>query len=180
MAERGYRGSHRARPGSNDEQYCRGGARIDAEIALGNLRTIEQVRDEVLASDHFTAILFASFAAIALLLATIGIYGVMAFAAARRSHEIALRMALGASRGAAIGLMVREGVALACAGMGLGLIGAYFIDHVMHSALFGVGSMDFAAFGAVELILLIGALWACYLPARRAASADPMQLLRSE
>ncbi len=153
---------------------------IDPEIALTNPRTMEQVRNEVLASDHFTAILLTSFAGIALLLATVGIYGVMAFAAGQRSHEIALRMALGATRRGVIGLMMREGVALACIGMALGLIGAYFVDRAMRSALFGIGVTDFTAFAAVGLILLIATLLACYLPARRAASSDPMHLLRME
>ena len=151
---------------------------IDPEIALAYPRTMEQVHDEVLADDHFTAILFTAFAAIALLLATVGIYGVMAFAAAQRSHEVALRVALGATRHAVISLMMREGIALASGGIGLGLIGGYFVDRAMRSTLFGIGSMDFAAVSAVGLLLLIAASLACYLPARRAASSDPMQLLR--
>lgn len=151
---------------------------VDPEIAVANSRTMVQVRDEILASDHFTAILFTSFAAIALLLAGLGIYGVMAFAAAQRSHEIALRMALGATRGAVIGLVMKEGVGLACVGMCLGLIGAYFMDRTMRSVLFGVGATDFAAIGAVVLILTITASLACYLPARRAVSVDPARLLK--
>ncbi len=151
---------------------------VDPEIAVANSRTMIQVRDEVLASDHFTAILFTSFAAIALLLAGLGIYGVMAFAAVQRSHEIALRMALGATRGAVIGLVMKEGVGLACVGMCLGLIGAYFVDRAMRSVLFGVGATDFAALGAVVLILTITACLASYLPARRAVSVDPAHLLK--
>ncbi len=153
---------------------------VDPQIALSTPRTMQQVRDDVLANDRFTLLLFVSFAAIALLLATLGIYGMMAFAAAQRSHEIALRMALGATRRRVIALMLREGVALACVGMVLGLLGAYFVDRAMQSALFGVGSVDLAAFISVGLILLLAALLACYLPARRAASLDPMQLLRTE
>ncbi len=152
---------------------------VDPEIALAEPRTMEQVRDDVLASDHFSAILFTCFAAIALLLATLGIYGVMAFAAAQRSHEIALRMALGASRRGVIGLMMQEGVSLACAGMGLGAIGAFFVDRAMRSTLFGIGAMDFVALSAVGLIFLIAALVACYLPARRAALTEPMHLLKA-
>jgi putative ABC transport system permease protein len=153
---------------------------VDPEIALATPRTMDQVRDEVLANDRFTVILFASFAAIALLLASVGIYGVMAFSVAQRSHEIAIRMALGASRLRVVGMVVKEGVALACVGLGLGLIGAYLVGRLMRSALFGVGAMDFSAFGLVGLILLFSALLACYLPARRAASVEPMQILRAE
>ncbi len=153
---------------------------VDPEIAVAYPRTMEQVRDDVLADDHFTAILFTSFAAIALLLATIGIYGVMAFAAAQRSQEVALRVALGATRSAVISLIMREAIALACGGIALGLIGCYFVHRAMQSTLFGIGAMDVTAFGAVGLILLIAALLACYLPARRAALSDPMRLLRIE
>ncbi len=153
---------------------------VDREIALAGPRTMEQVRDDVVAGDRFTAILFTSFAGIALLLAGIGIYGVMAFAAVQRSHEIALRMALGATRRGVIAMMMREGVALACGGMAIGVIGAYFVDRAMRTALFGISSMDFAAFGGVGLVLFTAAMLACYLPARRAASADPMHLLRIE
>ncbi len=153
---------------------------VDPEVALADPRTMEQVRDEVLAGDHFTAILFTSFAGIALLLAALGIYGVMAFAAVQRSHEIALRMALGATRHGVINLMMREGLGLACAGMALGLIGAYFVDRAMRSALFGIGAVDFVAFGGVALVLFSAALLACYVPARRAASGNPIHLLRIE
>lgn len=141
---------------------------------------MDQVRDEVLANDRFTVILFASFAAVALLLAALGIYGVMAFSVAQRSHEIALRMALGATRNRVVGLVIREGVTLACIGLGLGLIGAYFVGRTMRSMLFGVGAMDYSAFTLVGLILLTAALLACYLPARRAASVEPMKILRTE
>ena len=153
---------------------------IDPQIALATPRTMDQVRDEVLANDRFTVILFASFAAIALLLASVGIYGVMAFSVAQRSHEIAIRMALGANRLRVVGLVVKEGVVLACAGLCLGLIGAYLVGRLMQSVLFGVGAMDLPAFGLVALILLFSALLACYLPAYRAASTEPMQVLRAE
>jgi putative ABC transport system permease protein len=153
---------------------------IDPQVALANPRTMDQVRDGVLANDRFTVILFASFAAIALLLSALGIYGVMAFSVAQRSHEIALRMALGATRNRVLALVLGEGVLLACAGLVLGLAGACFVGRTMQSALFGVGAMDYAAFALVGLLLLLAALLACYLPGRRAASVDPMQALRSE
>jgi len=153
---------------------------VDPQIAVADPKTLDTVRDEVLANDRFTLILFASFAAVALLLAALGIYGVMAFSVAQRSHEIALRMALGATRNRVVTLILKEGVILACVGMGLGLVGAYFVGRAMRSMLFGVSAMDFSAFGIVGFVLLIAALLACYLPARRAASVEPMQLLRLE
>jgi putative ABC transport system permease protein len=167
-------------PGSMTKSIAAAVHSVDPEIALSTPRTLDQVRDEILANDRFTVLLFASFAIVALLLAAVGIYGVMAFSVAQRSHEIALRMALGATRGRVVGLVVREGVILACIGLGTGLIGAYFIGRAMRSMLFGVGAMDLSAFGAVGFILLAAALLACYLPARRAASTEPMQVLRTE
>ena len=153
---------------------------VDPEIALAMPRTMEQVREDVLADDRFTLVLFSSFAAIALLLATMGIYGVMAFSVAQRSHEIALRMALGATRGRVVALVVREGVALAATGLGLGLIGAYFIGRAMQSSLYGVAALDFSVFLAVGCVLLAAALLACILPARNAASTEPMRVLRTD
>jgi putative ABC transport system permease protein len=153
---------------------------IDPQIALATPQTMDQVRNEVLANDRFTVILFASFAAVALLLAAIGIYGVMAFSVAQRSHEIALRMALGSSRNRMIGHVVKEGLLLACIGLSIGLLGAYFVGRAMRAMLFGIGAIDVSAFGTVGVVLLFAALLACYLPARRAASANPMDALRGE
>ncbi len=99
----------------------------------------------------------------------------MAFSVAQRSHEIAIRMALGAGRNQVLGFVVREGLMLACAGLGLGLIGAYFVGRAMQSFLFGVRAMDYPAFAAVGIVLLATALLACFLPARRAAKVEPME-----
>ncbi|MBV8672130.1 MAG: FtsX-like permease family protein, partial [Acidobacteriaceae bacterium] len=153
---------------------------VDPQIALAQPRTMDDVHDEVMSGDRFVVILFVTFAAVALLLAALGIYGVMAFSVAQRSHEIALRMALGATRNRVIGMVVREGILLACIGSVLGLIGSYFVGRAMRSLLFGVGAMDFSAFAAVGLVLLVAALLACYLPAHRAASVHPMRVLRTE
>ena len=153
---------------------------VDSQIALAEPKTLDQVREESLASERFTLILFGSFAVVALFLATLGIYGVVAFSVAQRSHEIAVRMALGATRNRVVALMVREAAVLAAIGMGLGLVGAYFVGRAMQSMLFGVHALDLSAFGSVGLILLGAALLACYLPARRVASIEPMRVLRAE
>ncbi len=153
---------------------------VDPQIALATPQTMDQVRDQVLANDRFTVILFASFAAVALLLAAIGIYGVMAFSVAQRSHEIALRMALGSTRNRMVGHVVKEGFMLAGIGLGIGLVGAYFVGRAMRTMLFGIGAIDYSAFVTVGVVLLFAALLACYLPARRAASANPMDALRGE
>jgi predicted permease len=154
--------------------------KVDPDVALATPRTMEQVRHDVLSDDRFTLVLFACFAAIALLLAALGIYGVMTFSVAQRAHEIALRMALGATRGRVVTLVLREGVTLAAVGFVLGLIGAYFIGRAMQSTLYGVSALDLSAFSAVGCVLLAAAVLACFLPAHRAASTEPMRVLRTE
>ncbi len=124
--------------------------------------------------------LYAAFAAIALLLAGVGIYGVMAFTVAQREHEIGLRMALGASRGNVINMVIKEALVLAFVGLGLGLIGAFFVDREMRSMLYGVGSMDYLAITVVALVLLSASLIASWIPARRAAGVEPMKALRAD
>jgi putative ABC transport system permease protein len=124
--------------------------------------------------------LYGSFAIVALLLAAVGIYGVMAFTVAQREHEIGLRMALGASRGNVVGLVLKEALVLALIGLGLGLVGAFFVGRAMHSTLYGVGALDYAPVAAVALVLLCASLVASWLPARRAAAVEPMKALRSE
>jgi predicted permease len=153
---------------------------VDPDTPVTNPRTMAQVRAEVLAGDRFTLILFVSFAAIALLLAALGIYGVMTFAVAQRSHEIALRMALGATRSRVLGIVLGEGALLAATGLALGSIGAYLVGRGMHSALYEVGTVDFSALFAVSFVLMLAALVACYLPGRRAALLEPMETLRRE
>jgi putative ABC transport system permease protein len=152
----------------------------DPEAALYKPRTMEQVHDEVLANDRFAVILFSSFAAVGLLLAAVGINGLTAFSVAQRSHEIALRMALGGTRNRVIALIVREGLILACVGLGLGLLGAYFVGRGMQAILFNVGVIDFSTLAAVGLALLLAAVFACYLPARKATRVNPMVALRYE
>ena len=153
---------------------------VDPTVALSGVRTLEQVRDEDMAGDRFGLLLFGFFAVVALALAGIGIYGVMAFSVGQRSHEIGLRMALGATRNGVVGMVMREGLMLAGIGLALGFVGAYFVGRAMQSMLFGVGALDLGAFCAVGLLLLIAALAACYIPARRAAAIEPVQALRTE
>ena len=153
---------------------------VDPEIPLAVPRTMDQVRDEVLINDRFTMILFSSFAITALLLATVGIYGVMAFSVTQRSHEIAVRMALGATRKGIVGMVLREGVVLACAGLGFGFMGASFVGKAMKSILFNTSAVEFSVFAPVGLLLMIVAILACYFPALRAASGETMQALKTE
>lgn len=125
-------------------------------------------------------VLFACFAFVALLLAAVGIYGLMAFAVSQRTGEIGLRLALGASRVNVIGLILKEASMLALIGLGIGLLGAVLVGRTMVSTLYGVAAMDLGVIVAVGFTLLGTALFASYWPARRASMTDPMQALRTE
>jgi putative ABC transport system permease protein len=153
---------------------------VDSGVALAQPKTLDDAVAESMSDERFTLILFSSFAAIALFLAGLGIYGVMSFSVAQRAHEIALRMALGATRNGVVALIIRDCVLLAGIGLGLGLVGAYFAGRAMQTLLFGVQALDFTAFIAVAAVLLATAILACFLPARRAASVSPMRVLRTE
>jgi ABC-type antimicrobial peptide transport system permease subunit len=153
---------------------------VDPQIALAEPHTLEEVKHTNLGSDRFIMTLMGTFALIALLLAAVGIYGVMAFTVAQREHEIGLRMALGASRGNVVNLILKEALILAGIGLGIGLIGAFFIGRALHSAVYGVGSVDYGAIACVSLVLLGASMFASWLPARRAATIEPMQALRTE
>jgi predicted permease len=153
---------------------------VDSDLPLDQVRTMDQVVNESLADDRFATVLFAAFAGVALLLAMIGIYGVMSFAVAQRTQEIGLRMAVGAGSRQVLLLVLKEGLLLALAGLVLGLGGTYFVGRAMSSVLYQVGAIDFASVGAVAVVLLVAAILACYFPARRATRIDPMAALRCE
>ena len=153
---------------------------VDPDLAMDQVRTMDQVVDEALGGDRFVTLLFAGFAGVALVLAAIGIYGVMSFAVAQRTQEIGLRMAVGAGSRQVLLLVLKEGLLLALAGLVLGLGGTYFVGRAMSSVLYQVSAIDFASVGAVAVVLLLAAILACYLPARRATRIDPMAALRCE
>jgi len=153
---------------------------LDPDVALAHVSTMEMVKERLFIGDRFTMLLYGSFALLALVLAAVGIYGVIAFAVSQRTHEIGLRIALGADRTNVTGLIVREGSLLALAGLGLGIVGALFVGRAMQSTLYGIQSTDFSVIASVGILLFATALLASYLPARRAASIDPMQALRTE
>jgi putative ABC transport system permease protein len=153
---------------------------MDPELPIANPKTMEVIVGERMAADRFYTLLLGAFAALALVLAAVGIYGVMSFVVSQRTHEIGLRMALGARRQDVLGLIVREGMSTALAGAVLGTAGAWAVARAMQSLLYGGGGRAPVAYAAVAAVLLGAALVACLVPARRAASVDPMVALRQE
>lgn len=153
---------------------------VDPDLPMADVKTMDQILEQSLGGDRFGAVLFGSFALIALCLAVFGIYGVMSFAVAQRTHEIGLRMALGAGQGQVLGLILKEGMALGFIGLLLGFAGAYGVGRVMRGMWYGIGSVDPVAFSAVAVVLMLSALLACYVPARRATQVDPMAALRQD
>ena len=153
---------------------------VDSQIALANLLTMDQVREASLGEDRYTMVLFTGFAAVALLLAAVGIYGLMAFAVTQRTQEIGLRLALGSGKRRVIWLILKEASLLAAIGLGTGLAGSVLVGRTMRTTLYGVAAMDFAVIVSVAVLLFFTAMFASYVPARRAASIDPMQSLRTD
>jgi predicted permease len=153
---------------------------VDADLPLAEIRTMEQVLSTSLADWRFHAILLGAFGSLALLISTIGIYGVISYSVAQRTHEMGVRMALGAARRDVVKLVVGQGLRLALAGIAIGLVGALALTRFLASILFGVKPTDPLTFVSVCLILTVVAVLASYLPARRATKVDPMVALRYE
>ena len=153
---------------------------LDADQPLYNVNTMQQLRADSIAPQRLNLMLFGIFGAVALILAAVGIYGVMAYTVTQRTHEIGIRMALGAQPSSVLGLVIRQGMSLAVAGLGIGIIGAWLATRVMSSFLFGISATDTVTFIAVPVVLAAVALAACAFPARRATKVDPMIALRYE
>jgi len=153
---------------------------LDRDLPMYRVLTMEQRVGESLARRRFSTLLLGLFAGLALALATVGIYGVMAYLVSQGTREIGIRMALGATQRGILGLVVRQGMALALSGVAIGLIAAFVFTRFMRSFLFGVGSADPITFAAIALLLTLVALLASYIPAYRAARIDPMISLRCE
>ena len=153
---------------------------LDADMPIFGLKTLEQQIDESLFADRFMTMLSMCFAGLAALLAAIGLYGVMAYTVTRRTREIGIRMALGATRGTVSWLILREVVILAAIGLVVGLPAAYGLGRFAESQLFGIKASDPVVFVAAALLLTGATLLGGYLPARKAASIDPLKALRYE
>ena len=154
--------------------------KMDGDLPVSNLKPMEQILGDSIAQPRFSTLLLGIFAALALVLAAVGIYGVMSYSIALRTREIGIRMALGAKESDVLGMVLRQGLKLASLGIAIGLIGAFAISRVMTSLLYGVSSTDPITYITVSLILAGVALVACFVPARRATKVDPMIALRYE
>ncbi|HEU4713487.1 MAG TPA: ABC transporter permease [Pyrinomonadaceae bacterium] len=153
---------------------------IDKDQPVSNIRTMEEILLDSIARQRFSMLLLAIFAAVALVLAAVGIYGVMSYSVAQRTHEIGIRMALGAQTGAVLKLAVSYGLKLVVAGLVIGLIAAFALTRVMSTLLFGVTATDPMTFTLISLLLVFVAAVASYVPARRATKVDPIIALRYE
>ena len=151
---------------------------MNGNIPIFNMKTMEQRLNESLAHRRFWMTLLAIFAAVAAALAAIGIYGVIAFLVEQGAREVGIRMALGATPRAVALLVLQHGVTLAVVGIAAGMVGAFIATRVMQALLFGVNPVDPTTYAAVVGLVLVTALAACYVPARRAARLDPVQTLR--
>jgi putative ABC transport system permease protein len=154
--------------------------KLDQDLALYNVATMEELLSDSIALRRFSMLLLAIFAAVAMTLAAVGIYGVISYTVTQRTHEIGIRMALGASRRAIFEMVVGRGMALAIAGVVVGLVAAWAVTGVLVSLLYGVSATDTTTFIVIPLALVGVALAACAIPARRATRVDPMDALRYE
>jgi predicted permease len=150
----------------------------DKNIAVSEIKSLEQVIAQSTWQERFNLGLMGAFASLALVLAAVGIYGVMSYAVAQRTHEIGIRMALGAQQADIVKLVVAQGMILVLAGIALGLVGAFALTRLLSSLLFGVGATDPITFAVIPILLGTVALLACLMPARRATQVDPLVALR--
>ena len=153
---------------------------IDRDQAIGAIRTVPELLAQQEANRRFTTLLLGIFAALALVLAMIGIYGVMAYSTAQRTQEIGIRMALGADRGSVLRMILAGGLRIAAAGLAIGVLGALALTQVLSGLLFGVTARDPLTFVVVPAALLVVSLAACWIPARRAMRVEPVIALRGE
>jgi putative ABC transport system permease protein len=153
---------------------------IDPEQPIAQVTTMEENISNSLAARRLTMSLLGTFAALALALASVGLYGVMALSVTQRTRELGIRLALGAPRRNVFRLVLGQGAMLVSLGIGLGLLGALAASRALSSVLYGVGALDLSALAIAIFSLAFVALLACWLPARRATLVDPIQALRTE
>jgi putative ABC transport system permease protein len=154
--------------------------RINKNQAFNDIKTLEEIKSDSLGDNRLRAIMVGTFAGLAVLLAAIGVYGVISYSVAQRTHEIGVRAALGASQWDQLRLVLKTGMALTASGLAIGVLGALALTNLLASLLFGVSPRDPATLLMVSGLLAAIAAAACYIPAHRAARVDPLVALRHE
>jgi ABC-type antimicrobial peptide transport system permease subunit len=155
-------------------------ASVDARVPVTRVETIEEIMSRALAGESITLVLLGIAATLALFLGSIGLFGVISYVVTQRTREIGLRMALGAEVREVREMVLWQGFRVAAMGVGLGLVAAFALSRLMGSILYGVSATDPLTFGTAPVVLLLVALLATWLPARRASRVDPMEALRSD
>ncbi len=155
-------------------------ATVDIDQPIFNVRTMEDYVEGTMAEPRYPMVLLGLFAGLALVLALVGIYGVISYSVGQKTHEIGVRMALGAGRRDILRLILGQGLRLTLAGIGLGVLVALGVTRFLSSLLFGIGTTDPVAFTSVPVVLALAAILACMVPAMRAVAVEPMISLRSE
>jgi len=153
---------------------------FDSNQVIWRTQTLDQLLRASVAPRRLNMMLLAVFAGIALVLAAVGLYGVMSYAVSWRTHEIGIRMALGAQQTNVLALVVRQGMTMALLGLAIGLVGALALSRLLRGLLFGVSPTDPTTFAGVSILLLLVSMLACLIPARRATQVDPIIALRAE
>jgi predicted permease len=153
---------------------------LNADLPLYNVTTLKQNMQGGSVFERIAVTFAGSFGLVALILAAVGIYGVVSYTTRQRTHEIGIRIALGAGKTAIFRQVLQQGLSLAIVGLLVGVVASLFLTRFLRGMLFGVGSSDLLTFATVAVVLCVVALFACFLPARRAAAIDPMQALRTE
>jgi putative ABC transport system permease protein len=153
---------------------------LNPEVPVSEVKTMRTVVSEAVSTPASTMSLFVTFAGLALVLGIVGIYGVLSFLVSKRTREIGVRMALGAQQRHVLWLILKEGAKFSLVGIGLGLAGAFVVTRWLASELYGVGPADVLTYAGVALVMTLVTMFACYIPARRAMSVDPLVALRFE
>jgi putative ABC transport system permease protein len=153
---------------------------IDKNLAIFNVKTLERVVSDSIAQPRFNMVLLGIFAGLALILASVGIYGVMSYSVTQRTQELGVRIALGAQRRDIFSLVLKQGIILALIGVGIGLAAAIGLSKVVASVLYGISATDPVTFISVAVIMIAVALVACFFPARKATKVDPLTAMRYE
>jgi putative ABC transport system permease protein len=153
---------------------------VDADVGIDAIVPMNRLAASALARERFYALMLGLFAALAAMLAAIGVYGVLTYTVIQRTQEIGVRMAIGAQRGAVLALVLRKGLVLTSIGLTIGLIGAGIATRALQGMLFGITPLDPATYVVVSLLFGLAAVFAAYLPARRATKVDALVALRSE